>query len=100
MPIYRSRILVAGVSIFLFQAASWSQTDTRTITGAVRDTSSALIARVKITITDARTNTDVFSTVTDATGRYTAPALKSSDYIITAKSPGFKKAVRRGSTST
>jgi Carboxypeptidase regulatory-like domain len=76
MPRRESQFLIAGLSLFLFPVASWGQTDTGTITGAVRDASSALVARVKISITDARTNTDVFSTLTDATGRYTAPALK------------------------
>jgi hypothetical protein len=60
------------------------------------DSSSAVIVQVKITITDARTNTAVFNTVTDATGAYTAPALKPSDYIITAEATGFKKELRRG----
>ena len=95
MPRRESQFLV-GLALFLFLVASWGQTDTGTITGVVRDASSALVARVKISITDARTNTDVFSTMTDATGRYTAPALKPSEYVITAEAAGFKKGVRRG----
>ena len=38
------------------------------------------------------------SALTDATGRYTAPALKPSDYILTAEMTGFKKEMRRGVT--
>jgi hypothetical protein len=93
---YRSHFLGVALSVFLFPAASWAQTDTGTITGVVRDTSLASIARVKVTVTDARTDTDVFSTMIDATGRYTAPALKPREYVITAESAGFKKGVRRG----
>src|SRR6185436_9992986 len=82
----------------LFSAASWGQSDSGTITGVVRDTSAAAVPRVKITVTDARTNADVFTALTDATGRYTAPALKPSDYILTAEMTGFKKEMRRGIT--
>jgi hypothetical protein len=59
-----------------------------------------LVAGVKISLTDARTDTDVFNTLTDATGRYTAPALKPSEYVIIAEAAGFKKTVRRASTWT
>ncbi len=75
---------------------SWAQSDTGTITGTVRDTSAAAVPRVKITVTDARTNIDVFTALSDGAGRYTVPALKPSDYILTAEAPGFKKEMRRG----
>src|SRR2546426_11750304 len=87
--------VLACASILPFLSLTWGQSDTGTITGTVKDTSAAVIARVKITVTDARTNADVFNTYTDAAGRYTAPALKASDYILTAEMAGFKKEVRR-----
>jgi len=96
VTMYRYNLRVLATALFISAASLWGQTDTGTITGTVRDTSAAVVAQVKITIMDARTNTDVFNTMTDAGGRYTAPALKPSDYIITAESAGFKKDVRRG----
>jgi hypothetical protein len=84
------RTLVCSVPV-LFSVASWGQSDTGTIIGMVKDTSAAPVPRVKIIVTDARTNTDVFTALTDATGRYTAPALKPSDYVLTAEMTGFKK---------
>src|SRR5260370_36034797 len=80
----------------LLPLASWGQSDTGTITGIVRDSSAAVIARVKITVTDIGANAEVFSATTDAAGRYTAPALRPADYVLTAEAPGFKKDVRRG----
>lgn len=96
MPRRKSQFLLTGLTLFLVPVVSLGQTDTGTITGSVRDASSALVAGVKISITDARTDTDVFNTLTDAAGRYTAPALKPSEYVITAEAAGFKKTVRRG----
>src|SRR5882672_4537518 len=91
------RTLVCSVPVlFSVSVASWGQSDTGTITGMVKDSSAAAVPRVKITVTDARTNTDVFTALTDATGRYTAPALKPSDYVLTAEMTGFKKEMRRG----
>lgn len=89
-------VLLAGFGFFVLPLMLLGQTDTGTITGSVRDASAALIAHAKITVTDSRTETGVFSTLTDATGRYSAPALKPSEYVITAEAAGFKKAVRRG----
>src|SRR5216684_3134211 len=82
----------------LVPLAAWGQSDTGTITGIVRDSSAAVIARVKITVTDIGANAEVFSATTDAAGRYTAPALRPADYVLTAEAPGFKKDVRRGVT--
>jgi hypothetical protein len=93
-----ARSVLACASSLSFLSLSWGQSDTGTITGSVTDTSAAVITRVKITVTDARTNSDVFNTFTNAAGRYTAPALRASDYILTAEIAGFKKEVRRGVT--
>jgi hypothetical protein len=93
---YGVRILISGIFLLHCPLALRAQTDTGTITGEVRDGSSALIARVRITIVNTRTNTGAFTTLTDTSGRYTAPALKPSDYVITAEAAGFKKEVRSG----
>jgi hypothetical protein len=74
------------------------QTDTGTIVGTVKDGSAAAMPDVRVTVTDTRTNREVFSTVTDGSGRYTAPALRPSEYVIAAELAGFKKDLRRGVT--
>src|SRR5262249_40440917 len=94
----RSRA-TSQLSIFVlcsFPLLIWAQTDTGTIAGISRDTSGAVVARVKIEISDAGTNAVVFTTKTDTEGRYVAPALKPSDYVLSAELQGFKKAVRKG----
>jgi hypothetical protein len=91
-----ARWFVICSSVVQFSIASWAQSDTGTITGIVKDTSSAPVPQVKISVRNARTNVDVFTALTDAVGRYTVPALKPSDYVLTAEAPGFKKEMRRG----
>src|SRR5258706_14316315 len=90
-----ARSVLACTSILSFQLLSWGQSDTGTITGTVKDTTAAVITRVKITVTDARTNSDLFTAFTDTAGQYTAPALRPSDYVLMAEMAGFKKEGRR-----
>lgn len=92
----KCRFLLLGLVFFFLSVALLGQTDTGTITGSVRDASSAMVAHAKVTVTDTATNTEAFSALTDAAGRYTVPALKPSEYVITAEATGFKRAVRRG----
>lgn len=73
-----------------------AQSDTGVIRGTVIDTSGAAVPGAHITVTDQRTGLSAFSVVTDAEGRYTAPALKASTYSISAEAKGFKRAVRSG----
>jgi hypothetical protein len=54
------RSVLACASILPFLSLSWGQSDTGTITGTAKDTSAAVVAHVKITVTDSQTNADVF----------------------------------------
>ena len=74
----------------------WAQRDTGTIRGTATDSTGAVIPQVQVTITDERTNVVAFTTETDEAGRYVAPALKASAYLVSAEISGFKKAIRRG----
>jgi hypothetical protein len=93
--------LKPSVGLFLVLAAMslhplWAQRDTGTIRGTATDSTGAVIPQVQITITDERTNVVAFTTETDEAGRYVAPALKASAYLVSAEISGFKKANRRG----
>src|SRR5215469_12077154 len=79
--------------------AVWSvraQSDTGVLRGTVQDSSGATVAKVRLTITDERTNVVAFSTLTDDSGNYIVPALKPSVYQIEAEATGFKKSIRSG----
>jgi hypothetical protein len=68
---------------------------TGTILGTVTDTSGAIIANAKVTVTDTETNAD-FRTVTSSAGDYNAPALNPGPYKVTVEATGFQKYVTTG----
>lgn len=85
------QFLFAYILILMVPPTSWGQSDTGTISGTVTDTSGSVVAKANVTVTDAKTNTAVFTTSTDANGYYIAIALKPSDYVISAELAGFER---------
>ncbi|HVW76190.1 MAG TPA: TonB-dependent receptor [Alloacidobacterium sp.] len=80
-------VLVLCVAI-LFQPKAFGQAEQGTITGAVRDTSGAVIPGAKIHATNVATNTDSV-TLSDSNGYYTIPYLAPGTYNVTAEASGF-----------
>src|SRR2546426_7837751 len=65
------------------------------ISGAVRDTTGAVVPGT--TVTAKHTETGLTRTVqTNEEGGYTMPSLPVGSYELTAEKPGFKQQVRRG----
>jgi hypothetical protein len=82
------------LTLFLLPASLlFAQRDTGTIVGTVTDSSGGVIPGVSITIRNVETNIP-FSTVTDATGNYAAPLLRTGTYEVAAELTGFKKQSR------
>ena len=79
------------VLFFSFAARSWAQSPTTgQITGAVKDSSGAVVKGAKITLTSA---TGVQREATsDASGHYAFPLLPPGSYRIEAEKEGFSKA--------
>jgi len=71
-----------------FQPMAFGQAEQGTITGAVKDTSGAVIRGAKVTATNVATNV-VSSTVSDANGYYTIPYLAPGTYNVKAEANGF-----------
>src|SRR3954469_12052359 len=72
-----------------------AQSATQSIEGLVADTSGAVIASAKVTITN--TGTGVTSTVfTNSTGNYTFPLVPIGNYDVKAEMAGFKVEEIRG----
>jgi len=86
------RIWFASVLLLGFLPLCWGQKDTGSIVGTVKDSSGAVIAGAKVTVTDADRGTS-FVTSTDTSGGYVATPLRVGRYNITVEKPGFKKAV-------
>lgn len=68
---------------------------TGTILGTVTDSSGAIIANAKVTVTNTATNAD-FKTVTSSSGDYNAPSLNPGPYKVVVELQGFEKYVTSG----
>ncbi|MGH9785290.1 MAG: carboxypeptidase regulatory-like domain-containing protein, partial [Terriglobia bacterium] len=73
----------------------WSQVNSATISGTVRDASGAVLPGASIAVLNQ--DTGLTRTVTTSTtGRYVAPALGLGNYQVTAQLSGFQTSVRSG----
>ncbi len=83
-------VFVLACCFFVLAAhQAWSQADQGTITGVVRDSSSAVIQGAKVTLE----NTDTGLTLqveTDGSGVYVFSPVKIGDYEVSASAPGFQ----------
>ena len=80
---------------FMFFAPAaplWAQKDAGAIVGLVRDSSGAVVAGAKVTVTDVDRGIAV-SLSTNDRGEYVASPLKIGRYTVTVEKQGFKKAV-------
>ncbi len=78
---------------------SLAQTASGQITGSVKDTTGAVMAKVKITVTNQETGLTRSSTTNDQ-GDYVVPLLPVGRYVVTAEQAGFKLALRSDVTLT
>src|SRR6266478_369978 len=79
----------------LTETAAVAQIETATLVGAVRDSSGAVVAGVKVTIVNSETSFRS-ETATSSEGNYYLPYLKPGSYQVTLEAPGFKRYVREG----
>ena len=88
----------AGVRLFalivLSTMALFGQRDLATITGTVTDSSGAVVAGAKVTITETETGQS-YQVTTNSSGEYTRPALKPSTYTIAVTASGFKRSEQK-----
>ena len=97
MGLRLSVFLTVLLSMSMFGAAAFAQTDRGTITGTVADASSAVIPGAQVTATNTQT-TAKYETVSTETGNYTITQLPAGVYEVTVELPGFKKYIRQGVT--
>lgn len=83
------RIGLTLLSLVLVTGLSWGQKDTGTIVGTVRDTTGAVVADAKVTVTDVDRGTS-FNAATNASGEYVAGPLKIGRYHVLIEKAGFK----------
>jgi Carboxypeptidase regulatory-like domain/TonB dependent receptor len=85
-----------ALPLFLFLCAvTFAQTYQGRILGTVTDSSGAVVAGAKVTITNPDTGFTRSLTTTD-TGDYVAPALPPGNYQVTVEAPNFKRYEQKG----
>ncbi len=71
---------------------AWAQKDAGAIVGLVRDSTGAVVAAAKVTVTDSDRGSKVVVTTNDA-GEYVADPLRIGHYTVMVEKQGFKKSV-------
>ncbi|HWD99343.1 MAG TPA: carboxypeptidase-like regulatory domain-containing protein [Bryobacteraceae bacterium] len=90
----------AGVALLcfsIFAISGFAQSERGTITGAVRDSSGAVIPGAAVKITNEATNVSL-DTVTNAAGDYTLPSLPPASYTVRVEKQGFRPFETKGLT--
>ncbi len=95
----RTRLLrVAGSLLAMFMSMTSilsAQTATGQLTGTVRDATGAVMAGVKVLVTNEQTGL-TRQTQTGDNGEYVIPLLPVGVYVVTAEQAGFKTAINSG----
>lgn len=84
-------------SVLLLAGGAYAQQTTALITGTVKDSSGAVIAGAKVTLTNASTNVSK-DTVTSKSGDYLFTLIPIGTYQLTVSQSGFEKYVQKGIT--
>src|SRR5688572_27168005 len=81
--------------VLLLSMTAIGQTTTATLSGVVRDPTSALVPNTQVTVTNPDSGTRRVTT-TDAEGRYVVTNLPPGQYEVRAERMGFRTAVQNG----
>jgi hypothetical protein len=90
----RTRLLAAAALLAALSGSLFAQRDLGTITGTVTDSTGAVVAAARITITEQATGVKSVAE-TDSSGVYIRPLLKAGNYTVEVEAPGFRKAIQR-----
>lgn len=80
--------------LFALACSVYGQRDLGALTGTVTDSTGAVVAGAKITITEQATGVKT-AAESDSNGVYVRPLLKAGTYTVEVEASGFRKAVQR-----
>ncbi|MDQ6677326.1 MAG: carboxypeptidase-like regulatory domain-containing protein, partial [Acidobacteriota bacterium] len=93
-----ARLAVLWLACFAFSSlALFAQSERGTITGAVRDSSGAVISDAKVTVINTATNV-ANALTTNESGEFTVPSLPAGLYNIRVEKQGFRPSEERALT--
>ena len=96
MDRYRSGGIVCCLTWFaVFSFSVFAQSERGTITGAVRDSSGAVVPAAKVTVTNSATNVAINAATNDQ-GEFTVPSLQPGTYTVRVEKQGFRPTEEKG----
>src|SRR6266702_3663009 len=87
--VIRSLAVRSLLCLTLCAVSTFAQSERGTITGAVRDSSGAVVPAAKIAVKNAATNVNI-AAVTNDQGEYTIPSLSPGTYSVRVEKEGFR----------
>ena len=90
-----ARLPLLFLAVLLFAAPAWAQFDTAQVSGAIQDSSGAVLPGVDVVLVAVGTGLERRA-VTNEAGLYTFPNVPVGDYRINATLSGFKPVARTG----
>ena len=88
--IWIRRLVLCTLLAVLFVSSAWPQASTATVSGTVRDQTSAMIPNAAVTLTNTDTNT-TSKTIANGTGFYLFSGLVPGPYLLTVQAVGMQK---------
>ena len=94
MFLYRAGVAIRNLAFYslvclaLCAGSLFAQSERGTITGAVRDSSGAVVPGAKITITNPTTNVNI-AAISNDQGEYTVPSLSPGTYSVRVEKTCF-----------
>jgi len=87
---FTQSLVICVALLVLMAPCAWPQASTATLSGTVRDQSTAVIVNVSVTLTKTDTN-ETFKSTTNSVGFYVFPGLVPGAYKLTVEAPGMEK---------
>lgn len=86
-------MMVLAVLFAMFSTQAFAQINTATLSGAVKDTSGAVVPGATVVVTETATGTKR-NDRTNESGLFTVPLLQPGVYTVTVTKPGFETAIQ------
>jgi hypothetical protein len=93
--VIRSLAFRTSLCLALCALSIFAQSERGTITGAIRDSSGAVVPAAKISLRNAATNVNI-EAVSNDQGEYTVPSLSPGAYSVRVEKQGFRPSVTSG----
>ena len=94
-----SPCILPALTLALFSACAWSQTQLATVFGTITDPSGAVVPGAHVAVVNQSTGLKR-AVLTGMTGQYHLAGLPTGEYVVRVEKPGFQTQLRAGTRLT